>query len=250
MRKRRRNILLWITYRGLVRTAAAAVILTLTAIGVALVLHAKMATQPFKLPLSGMVIAVDAGHGGPDGGAVSKHGVIEKEINLAIALYLRDYLQEAGAIVVMTRETDTDLADEHSRRRKTDDLHRRGALVKNSDAELLVSIHMNAIQSSRWRGAQTFYDVGASEESKDLAQLIQAELIQNLNNTDRVAKSTENIYLIRTAEIPAALVEAGFLSNPEEAALLADEPYQKRVAAAIYAGILRFTAGEKADEHK
>lgn len=245
MKKSRQRIVLWITYRGLKRLLAAAIILTLTAVTVAIVLTSNTAVNPWSLPLSGMVIAVDAGHGGPDGGAVSKSGVVEKDINLAIALHLRDYLQEAGALVVMTRETDKDLADEHSKRRKMVDLHRRALLVKSSDADLLISIHMNAIGSSRWRGAQTFYDVGAGEESKELARFIQEELIQNLENTDRVAKSTENVYLIRTAEIPAALVEAGFLSNPEEAALLADENYQKKVAAAIYMGILRYTSGEK-----
>ena len=83
----------------------------------------------WTLPLSGKTIAIDAGHGGVDGGAVSKQGVIEKDLNLAIALYLRDYLQQAGAIVVMTREGDYDLATGDAKaysKRKTEDLIEAG----------------------------------------------------------------------------------------------------------------------------
>lgn len=200
-------------------------------------------SQPASsMPLSGRVIVLDPGHGGPDGGAISKSGLVEKEVALKIAFYLRDYLQEAGALVVMTRDRDTDLADDDTRglsRRKTQDLMRRIRIVKESGADALISIHLNAIPSSRWKGAQTFYHPEA-EENKRLASFIQAELIRTLENTNRLPKISGDIFILKASPVPSAMVEVGFLSNPEEAARLGDEKYQKKLAAAIYYGILRY----------
>ncbi len=202
----------------------------------------------WTLPLSGKVIAIDAGHGGADGGAVSKQGLVEKDLNLAIALQLRDYLQQAGAIVVMTREGDNDLAEEGTSKlskRKTQDLQKRAEFVKEKNANLLLSIHMNSIPSPRWSGAQTFFYPNLPENAV-LASLIQDEIRRNLENTERLAATVNTVYLLKAMnEVPSALVEVGFLSNPGEASRLADSEYQKRVAASIYQGVLRFTAGEK-----
>ncbi|ANE46816.1 N-acetylmuramoyl-L-alanine amidase [Paenibacillus swuensis] len=202
----------------------------------------------WTLPLSGKTIAIDAGHGGPDGGASSKLGVIEKEINLAIALQLRDYLQQAGAIVIMTREEDKDLADEGTKgysRRKSEDLLKRAQFIKSNQANLMVSIHMNAIPSDKWSGAQTFY-YDKHQDNQLLAALIQDEIKNNLQNTTRqVKKVPHEVFLLKAMDIPAALVEVGFLSNLREAELLADASYQKKVAASIYTGILRYYSGEK-----
>lgn len=202
----------------------------------------------WSLPLAGQTIVLDAGHGGPDGGAVSKQGIIEKDINLAVALYLRDYLQQAGAIVVMTREVDRDLAEPDTKgysKRKTEDLKKRVRFIEEQQAKMLVSIHMNSIPSPRWRGAQTFYYLN-NGNSANLADLIQEELRRNLENTDRVAKQSDKpVYVLEALKIPAVLVEVGFLSNPEEAALLGDDKYQRKVAASIYQGILRYASGEK-----
>lgn len=207
--------------------------------------HPVKETTSFKSPLHGLIVAIDPGHGGPDGGATSKDGrVVEEDVNLAISLQLRDFLQEGGALVVMTRDEDEDLADSGAKQRKTQDLHRREAFVKNSGADLLVSIHMNAMASSRWSGAQTFYDPRSHPKSEQLALWLQHELKKNLENTTREAKTITNVYLLKTAEIPSALVEVGFLSNSEEARLLATEAYQRKAAASIYYGILRFVSGE------
>lgn len=198
------------------------------------------------LPLSGHVIAIDAGHGGPDGGAVSKSGIVEKDITLKVALILRDYLQESGALVVMTRETDRDLAEEGTKgysKRKTQDLMQRVHLIKEKQADTLVSIHLNAIPSPKWSGAQTFYHPSL-EESRALATSIQEEIIRNLKNTTRLPKQREDIYILKASGIPAAMVEIGFLSNPEEAALLADEKYQRKMAEAIYRGVLKYRSKE------
>jgi N-acetylmuramoyl-L-alanine amidase len=200
----------------------------------------------WSLPLSGKVIVLDAGHGGADGGAVSREGVIEKDLNLAIVLYLRDYLQQAGALVHLTREGDYDLALPETKgysRRKTEDLLQRADRARKQQADLAISIHMNSIPSPRWSGAQTFYST-KNEEGKRLASVIQAELRDMLGNTQRIAKKADTIYLLKTLDMPTALVEVGFLSHPEEASLLADEEYQRKVAASIYRGVLRYTSGE------
>jgi N-acetylmuramoyl-L-alanine amidase len=200
----------------------------------------------WHLPLAGKIIVLDAGHGGPDGGAEGGE-LTEKEVSLKITQMLRDYLQEAGALVVMTRDEDKDLADEDTKglsRRKTQDLKRRAKLVETSEADLFISIHLNAIPSARWRGAQTFY-YPKSEKNKQLAAFIQDSLREQLENTDRKAKSIGQIYLLKTVKVPAALVEVGFLSNHEERALLKSEKYQRKVAEAIYHGIMRFYTKEK-----
>ncbi|MDR0271299.1 N-acetylmuramoyl-L-alanine amidase CwlD [Paenibacillus sp.] len=204
-------------------------------------------TGHWSLPLSGKVIALDAGHGGPDGGAVSKQGVIEKDVNLAITLYLRDYLQQAGAYVYMTREGDYDLAGANTKgysKRKTEDLKQRAKLIQDTKADLFLSIHLNSIPSNRWSGAQTFYYPG-HPDNKVLAELIQDEIKRNLENTDRIAKTVDTVYLLQALKMPAALVEVGFLSHPQESQLLRDENYQKKAAAAVYKGILRYLSGEK-----
>jgi N-acetylmuramoyl-L-alanine amidase len=196
------------------------------------------------LPLSGKVIAIDAGHGGPDGGAVSKEGLIEKEVTLSIALYLRDYLQQSGAIVIMTREEDKDLAEEGTRgysRRKTEDLLKRAELIEKQKADLLVSIHLNSFPSAKWSGAQTFYSA-TNDQNLKLAKSIQEELKRNLNNTDRVPKPADTVYLLKALTIPAVLVEVGFLSNPGEAKQMGNDQYQRKVADSIYRGVLKFSA--------
>lgn len=200
----------------------------------------------WQMPLAGQVIVLDAGHGGDDPGAVSQSGVLEKDVALNIAMDLRDYLQQSGAYVVMTRETDTDLADEGTRgyrRRKVEDLKARVQLIKETKPNFVISIHLNSIGSSRWYGAQTFYHP-AFDESKRLAHLIQHQLIQDLGNTTRVAKQNSEVFLLKSAHVPAVLVEAGFLSNQREAELLGQEQYQDRIAASIYKGVLAYFAGD------
>ncbi|WP_018924632.1 N-acetylmuramoyl-L-alanine amidase CwlD [Salsuginibacillus kocurii] len=202
----------------------------------------------WSLPLSGQVIILDSGHGGVDGGAVAKDGGLEKDIALQVSYQLRDYLQEAGALVKMTREGDYDLADEdvsRYRQRKIDDLKARKALINESDADFFISLHLNAIPQQQYTGAQTFY-YPTNEDSERLAKHVQEALVTDLENTTRQAKGLSNIYLLKEAEIPGILSEIGFLSNPEEAKRLQQPSYQNQVAASIYRGMLRYASGEEA----
>lgn len=243
-----KHIIVWINRKGGFR-----LISTIILVGLLLAIFSYEESNnnswtTWSLPLSGKVIILDAGHGGPDGGAVSSQGIIEKEVSLPITNFLREYLQEGGAIVYMTREGDYDLADQSTsglRKRKVEDLHNRVKFVNERDADFLISIHLNSIPSPKWYGAQTFYYPTRKENGR-MAYLIQDEIIENLQNTSRKARKPSNeIYLLQEINKPGVMVEVGFLSHPEESMLLADIAYQKKLAASIYQGILRFYSGEK-----
>lgn len=206
----------------------------------------EIALDAWSVPLSGATIVIDPGHGGPDGGAVGQDGTEEKGVALDVSLYVRDYLQQGGATVHLTREEDIDLASEHTKglsNRKAEDIRNRAAFVKENDPDLFVTVHLNAIDSPKWSGAQTFY-YPKYEESKHLARMIQAEIIRNLENTTREALPIQGVYLLKTAEVPSAIVEIGFLSNDEELALLRSDDYQRQMAASIYNGIVRYLTEE------
>lgn len=246
----RRRLVVWLTPKGKRRLGIGALLVVALIFFLTRVIPESSTWTTWNMPLSGMTIAIDAGHGGADGGAVSKQGAIEKDLNLSIALYLRDYLQEAGAIVVMTREGDYDLAKDETRsysRRKTEDLMKRVAVLQDAKPEMLISIHMNSIPSEKWSGAQTFYHKTGTKASEQLAISIQQQLKYNLENTQRSAATVETIYILKAMkEFPSALVEVGFLSNPKESNLLVDAEYQRTVAASIYKGILQYeTEGKK-----
>ncbi|MEX2460013.1 MAG: N-acetylmuramoyl-L-alanine amidase CwlD [Paenibacillaceae bacterium] len=247
MHKIRKRVIVWMTFQGGLKIVLSLWLALMIIFILTYELPATKTWTYWTMPLSGKVIALDAGHGGVDGGAKSKDGLVEKNINLGITLYLRDYLQQAGAVVVMTREEDKDLADDHTKgysRRKTEDLIQRVQFVNQYKSDLFVSVHLNSIPSSRYSGAQTFYSLSNSD-NPILATLIQNELKDNLLNTERVAKSAKTLYLLKSLKMPSALVEVGFLSNPEEAKLMADQTYQQKIAASIYQGILRYCSGEK-----
>lgn len=245
--KRRRSIVFWVTPHARLKLLTTALMAALVVFVFTNQLPAAKTWTYWTMPLSGKVIVIDPGHGGPDGGAESKSGLVEKDATLQISLYLRDYLQQAGAIVRMTRETDMDLARPETRglsRRKTEDLKARAALIAESKADLFLSVHLNAIPSERWYGAQTFYTHN-HEDNPKLAWFLQDEIRQNAVDTNRVAKRIRGIYLLDKARMPTALVEVGFLSNAAEASRLASPEYQKALAASMYRGILRYASGEK-----
>lgn len=195
-------------------------------------------------PLGGVKIVLDAGHGGMDGGA-SGGDVIEKEITLAITKKVERQLTRLGAEVVLTRKTDGDVISEQpsngqnltTRERKKQDIFLRESLIKSHEPDLFVSIHANAIPNAKWRGAQVFFHKDGHPNSELLAKAIQQTLRDTLENTDREALSIKQVYLLKKAEVPAALVETGFISNEEERKLLATDSYQEKIAFAIARGI-------------
>ncbi|QPC48070.1 N-acetylmuramoyl-L-alanine amidase CwlD [Mangrovibacillus cuniculi] len=194
-----------------------------------------------QLPLSGKIIYLDPGHGGVDGGA-GKVGALEKDIALEVSLKLRDYLQEQGALVILTREHDTDLADVDTKgysRRKVEDLKERVKRINESEADMFLSIHLNSIPSAKWSGAQAFFSPHM-KESEAVSKAIQYHLKGQLENTTRDAKAVSNIFILKNTTKPGALIEIGFLSNPAERELLVQDKYQDRIAATIYAGVMEY----------
>ena len=195
------------------------------------------APTPAPGPLSGVTVCVDPGHGGYDGGARGQAtGTLEKELNLRVALCLRDALQAQGAQVILTRDTDTALADEGAQRKRRDLQCRVDAA---QDAQVFLSIHMNEYRTRAESGPQVFYRAG-QQDSRLLAGALQAQLIAGLKPARERSAHTGEYYLLEHLEIPAVLVECGFLSNPEEEKKLLDADYQQSVAQAICAGVCDF----------
>lgn len=207
------------------------------------------AWESWSLPLSGETIVLDPGHGGPDGGAVGSDDTEEKDISLEVSKILQDYLQQSGALVYLTRETDTDLAAEDTKglsNRKTEDIRNRLKFIDDKGADFFVTIHLNALSQSEWHGAQTFYHP-ETDGSQHLAKMIQSQIIDNLENTKRTPLAN-NMYLLKHAEVPGSLVEIGFLSNGKELELLKQKDYQHQMAESIYQGILRYATEEPSSD--
>lgn len=206
--------------------------------------------QAWSLPLSGKTIVIDPGHGGPDGGAVGKDETLEKDIALVVSKKIQEYLLQTGAIVYLTREEDSDLAADDTQglsKRKAEDIRNRLEFIHEKEADFFITLHLNALPSTKWHGAQTFY-YPRSDENRHLATMIQQEIIRNMENTTRSPLAINNMYLLKNAEVPGALVEIGFLSNEQERELLKQEDYQQQMAASIYEGILRYVTEEPEEE--
>lgn len=180
--------------------------------------------------LGGKIIAVDPGHGGVDGGA-RRNGIEEKDITLSLALKVGELLKANGATVVYTRDSDIDYYTK-GKGGKRNDLLKRVQIVNNSGANLFISIHVNAINGAKWSGAETYYNAKLPE-NKLLAETLQSVLQQFPTGNKRQMKQDSDILVLKDITIPGVLIEAGFLSNPQEALLLRDNAYQQRMAEAI-----------------
>ncbi|MDO4308152.1 MAG: N-acetylmuramoyl-L-alanine amidase [Eubacteriales bacterium] len=190
------------------------------------------------------VIVLDAGHGGIDPGMLGIGGLEEKKINLEVALRLQQLLESKGFTVVMTRSEDKGLYDESSNSKKSQDMQRRIALINESKPVLTVSIHQNSYQDSSVKGPQVFYFQHSAEGEK-LARALQESLNTGLAvERPRKEKANTTYYLLKRSEGTLVIAECGFLTNPDEAALLQTEEYQEKVAAALAEGILTYLEEE------
>lgn len=204
------------------------------------------------MPITNKTIVLDAGHGGIDPGASSNDGsILEKDINLAITLKLKKLIESSGGLVILTRDNDSSLYEESGnktiRQKYNENLRNRKAIIDESNADMFVSIHLNAFTETKYSGAQTFYPEN-KEDSKELATCIQDELKRVVDNSNnRVIKPRDNIYLLKESKMPSVLIECGFLSNEKESKLLDSDEYQEKLAWAIYSGIQKYF-GE--DEYK
>ena len=232
----------WRTYGLICLLLCAAAIVS--ALGLSKTGSALQAALTYEPPVT---VVIDAGHGGEDGGAISVTGVHESKLNLEIALRLNDLLHLFGVRTSMIRTEDISVYTEGSTiaQKKVSDIHRRVELVRQTEKPLLVSIHQNRFQESKYRGAQVFY--AKTDGSRALAERLQEQLAAQVDpNNHRACKQARDIYLMEHVSCTAVLVECGFLSNPAEEALLRDADYQKKLAAAVACTIFSYT--EEANE--
>lgn len=181
-------------------------------------------------------VVLDAGHGGRDPGKIGAGEIQEKDVNLKIAKKLKGKLEERGIQAVLTREKDETLAPEGNANRQVEDIKKRVERIDGENALLAVSIHQNSYQDPEVRGAQVFY-YQHSTKGKEAAAILQEALIRMDPEHPREAKANGTYYLLRRTQTPTVIVECGFLSNPEEAKLLASEEYQEKIAEAVAEGI-------------
>lgn len=191
------------------------------------------------------VILIDPGHGGFDGGACSKNGTLEKDLNLQISLKLRDSLQKQGYKVIMTRDKDTALYDAAARKgqKKASDLNNRNKIKKSSECDMFISIHMNWFPENQYYGAQVWHS--KNNNSMKLAHILQTNFKIDLDQTNNRQERPSSFYKILKGDevIPSVIVECGFLSNLKEEEKLKDENYQKRIADSITKSINCYLKG-------
>ena len=188
-------------------------------------------------------IVIDAGHGGEDGGAVNDSGVLEKDINLAVANDTSKLMQLLGFDVVQTRDKDISLAQDGDtvRSRKVADMKKRLDIFNSSKENVIISIHQNKFTQSKYYGTQIFYSPN-NPESKNLAESIKYSVKSLLQpeNERECKKADSGIYLLKNTDNPAVIVECGFISNDAECKKLLDSTYQKQMAFSIITGFLNY----------
>ncbi len=198
---------------------------------------AKQTVSVLSPLLLDKIIIIDAGHGGVDPGVIGVNGSLEKDITLSIAQNLAEILRNNGAQVMLSREQDMALGAD-----KSQDLIARVDLVEQNKADIFISIHGNSFpQDSSSCGAQSFFSA-QNEQGQILAETIQNALINKLANTNRQALAHNSAYILKHINIPATMIEVGFLSNSAEEALLNDEAYQWQISMAIYQGLSDYLA--------
>lgn len=189
-------------------------------------------------------VIIDAGHGGEDGGAIGKNGAYEKDINLELAKKLKSRLDEKWIPCVLTRSTDILLYDrstDYEGRKKKLDLLARKEFAEQYENAIFISIHQNSYPKEQYKGFQAYYSPN-DLSSKNLALFIEESVKTSIQPTNsRAAKQADSsIYLLDKIQLPAVLLECGFISNAEECRLLCQENYQNDLCDAIVDGIIKF----------
>lgn len=200
------------------------------------------AAQVNATPATNKIVVLDAGHGIPDYGTQSASGTTEQELNLAITLKLQRLLEQSGVKVILTRSDDNgiyELDKDSIRTKKISDMKNRVYIGNNSDADIYVSIHMNYYSDSQYNGWQTFYQ-SKIEDSKKLATIIQQSLNENIGQNKRNPMAIKGAYIMDKVQIPAVIVECGFLSNKSEEEKLKTDEYQTKLAWGIYLGVQKY----------
>lgn len=185
-------------------------------------------------------IVLDAGHGGVDGGVSGVNTLVkESDLNLIIVKKIEKYLISSGFSVVLTRSSDAGLYGVATKNRKKKDMQRRSEIINKAKPSLVVSIHMNQYSLSTRRGAQVFYKQN-DVEGKKLANCVQESFNSMENSSRECSTLVGDYFILNCSKYPSIIAECGFLSNPEDEALLITEEYQEAIAYAIFKGIVEF----------
>ena len=193
------------------------------------------------LPLLGVIITVDPGHGGRDPGT-SYYNLKEKDINLEISKELEKELSKKGAIVYMVRNSDIDLSSIYDYRKKRGDLYRRIKYIEKNKSDLYLSIHINWYKNSYYKGAEVLYN-SINSNNKLLAESIMAKFKTELNSNRNISKT--DLYMYKNITTPGVLIECGYLSNYNERKLLILDDYQEKISKSITAGIINYYENTK-----
>lgn len=188
--------------------------------------------------LRGRSVVIDPGHGGDDPGAVGPNNLLEKRLVLEISERFKQRLEAAGAKVVLTRDTDTHLPPDGDSFIRNRDLQYRVDVTNRAGADVMVSIHANKFPGTQWSGAQVFYDLRGVPGCRELAIAL-TQALKRHTGTQRWIQ-TGQFYITHYVRVPAALVEVGFLSNPNEVTLLQTPAYQDKLVQAMLEGLAAF----------
>lgn len=191
-----------------------------------------------EIPKPTITIVLDAGHGGRDDGCSGVNGSKESVINLRITKTLKEYLNTLGLNVVLTRYDEHGLYDSNVDNYKLSDMENRLKIINDANADMIISIHQNSYSDSSQKGAQVFFQED-DEVSKNFADRVQNQLIKQLPNA-RKESIKGDYYLLKESNLPAIIVECGYLTNAEEEKLLTSDSYQQKVAYSIMCGVVSY----------
>lgn len=228
---------MFVTIRG--KAILASVLIMVTGLILSFVIVKAYKSHASSDNILNYTIVLDAGHGGIDGGSVGvETGVNESELNLKIVKKLQKQLEGFGFRVVLTRTDKNGLYSESAQNKKLDDMKKRKKIIEDSKANLVLSVHMNSFPTKSEKGAQVFY-IKEDTKSKTLADTLQQQLLKNVPNA-RKNSNFGDLFILRCTENPAVLIECGFLSNPEEEALLVTDKHQQLLAYNIFCGVVKY----------
>ena len=197
-------------------------------------------TEPVFTPgLKGKIIALDAGHGGSDSGAIGPTGVTEKGVTLRVAKALQKLLQAEGATVLMTRTTDTEVSPKKANASDVEELQARCDVGNDGNADIFISMHMDSFTNSTPSGTTGYYYTKGSKASQRMARYVSEGVVTALGTGNRGTKSC-NFYVVKHTDMPATLVEMAFISNDKEEKLMNSEAGINRAAEGILNGLRRF----------
>ena len=187
-----------------------------------------------------ITVLLDAGHGGVDGGVSGVNtGISESKLNLSVVKKLENFFLVAGMDVVLTRSSDAGLYGVATKNRKKKDMQKRKEIIYNADPTIVISIHMNKYSLQQRRGAQVFFKSG-DQLGKMLADQVQKSLNEMPSSVRSYDALKGDYYILNCSNYPSIICECGFLSNPDDEALLISEEYQEKIAYAIFKGAISY----------